>query len=221
MATTQTATSETVKVQMGNEGESVFHKMRNVLNSIQVSAGLINYRIREFHVEDVGRVVDMLEAHSHDYGWYLTQDPKGKKIPYGPNVCAGSECELSFRNGVLSVRGTRAIWRCQPAESRGAPTERQFQSGPACPSGPTPNGASPGVGGRLAAHPVLRKSHARLEALRAAEGDDTARAVQREVRCHLALLQPRADAARTSGGRSEILAALAELKAGQQELRLV
>ncbi len=82
MATTQTATSETVKVQMGNEGESVFHKMRNVLNSIQVSAGLINYRIREFHVEDVGRVVDMLEAHSHDYGWYLTQDPKGKKIPY-------------------------------------------------------------------------------------------------------------------------------------------
>jgi signal transduction histidine kinase len=56
--------------------------MRNVLNSIHVSAGLIHHRLREFHVDDVGRVVDMLEAHSHDYGWYLTQDPKGKKIPY-------------------------------------------------------------------------------------------------------------------------------------------
>jgi len=56
--------------------------MRNVLNSIHVSAGLINHRLREFHVDDVGRVADMLEAHSHDYGRYLTQDPKGKKIPH-------------------------------------------------------------------------------------------------------------------------------------------
>lgn len=82
MTITQMATTGSSNAQTGNEGESVFHKMRNVLNSIHVSAGLINHRLREFHVEDVGRVVDMLEAHSHDYGWYLTQDPKGKKIPY-------------------------------------------------------------------------------------------------------------------------------------------
>ncbi len=63
------------------EGESVFHKMRNVLTSVHVSAGLINHQLREFHVEDVGRVADMLEAHEDNVGWYLTQDPKGKKIP--------------------------------------------------------------------------------------------------------------------------------------------
>ncbi len=63
-------------------GESVFHKMRNVLNSVHVSAGLINHRLREFHLEDVGRVADMLEAHDDNVGWYLTQDPKGKKIPH-------------------------------------------------------------------------------------------------------------------------------------------
>lgn len=80
--TTQTETSGVSDGQMGAEGESVFHRMRNVLNSIHVSAGLINHRLREFHVDDVGRVADMLEAHSHDYGWYLTQDPKGKKIPH-------------------------------------------------------------------------------------------------------------------------------------------
>ena len=63
-------------------GESVFHKMRNVLNSVHVSAGLINHRLREFHVDDVGRVADMLEAHDDNVGWYLTEDPKGKKIPH-------------------------------------------------------------------------------------------------------------------------------------------
>ncbi len=63
-------------------GESVFHKMRNVLNSVHVSAGLINHQLRELHVEDVGRVSDMLEAHEDNVGWYLTQDPKGKKIPH-------------------------------------------------------------------------------------------------------------------------------------------
>ena len=62
-------------------GESIFHKMRNVLTSVHVSAGLINHQLREFHVEDVGRVADMLEAHEDNVGWYLTQDPKGKKIP--------------------------------------------------------------------------------------------------------------------------------------------
>ncbi len=62
-------------------GETVFHKMRNVLTSVHVSAGLINHQLREFHVEDVGRVADMLEAHEDNVGWYLTQDPKGKKIP--------------------------------------------------------------------------------------------------------------------------------------------
>jgi len=62
--------------------ESVFHKMRNVLNSVHVSAGLINDQLREFHVDDVTRVADMLEAHDGNVGWYLTQDPKGKKIPH-------------------------------------------------------------------------------------------------------------------------------------------
>ncbi len=67
--------------QITDEGDSVFHQMRNVLNSVHVSAGLINRRLREIHVDDVGRVADMLECHSHDYGWYLTKDPKGKRIP--------------------------------------------------------------------------------------------------------------------------------------------
>ena len=63
-------------------GETVFHKLRNVLNSVHVSAGLINQQLREFHVDDVGRVADMLEAHTDNVGWYLTEDPKGKRLPH-------------------------------------------------------------------------------------------------------------------------------------------
>ena len=80
--TTQTETSGISESNRGAEAESIFHRMRNVLNSLHVSAGLINHRLRAFHVDDVGRVADMLEAHSHEYGWYLTQDPKGKMIPH-------------------------------------------------------------------------------------------------------------------------------------------
>ena len=83
MGTTTTFPQET---EMGSVptkgGESVFHKMRNVLNSVHVSAGLVNHQLREFHVDDVGRIADMLEAHEDNLGWYLTQDPKGKKIPH-------------------------------------------------------------------------------------------------------------------------------------------
>ncbi len=81
MATLNSLETEVTQLPKKKGGESVFHKMRNVLNSVHVSAGLINQHLRDFHVGDVGRIADMLEAHSHNLGWYLTQDPKGKKIP--------------------------------------------------------------------------------------------------------------------------------------------
>ena len=56
--------------------------MRNVLNSVHVSAGLINDQLRDFHVGDIGRVADMLEAHNDNLGWYITHDQRGKKIPH-------------------------------------------------------------------------------------------------------------------------------------------
>jgi signal transduction histidine kinase len=72
---------QTVETPRSAEGESLFHKMRNILNSIHVSTGVIHQQLRDFHLEDFGRVADMLDAHSTNLGWYLSQDPKGKKIP--------------------------------------------------------------------------------------------------------------------------------------------
>lgn len=71
----------TIEPQKNVAGESVFHKMRNILNSVHVSTGVLHQQLRDFHLEDFGRVADMLDAHSTNLGWYLSQDPKGKKIP--------------------------------------------------------------------------------------------------------------------------------------------
>ncbi|MDR4493946.1 MAG: ATP-binding protein [Nitrospirales bacterium] len=71
----------TVESSRSMAGESIFHKMRNILNSVHVSTGVLHQQLRDFHLEDFGRVADMLEAHSTNLGWYLSQDPKGKKIP--------------------------------------------------------------------------------------------------------------------------------------------
>ncbi|MGD9850562.1 MAG: ATP-binding protein [Nitrospirales bacterium] len=79
--TTDLVPVRTVEPHQDVAGESIFHKMRNILNSVHVSTGVLHQQLRDFHLEDFGRVADMLDAHSTNLGWYLSQDPKGKKIP--------------------------------------------------------------------------------------------------------------------------------------------
>ncbi len=79
--TTDLESVRTVEPPRNMAGESIFHKMRNILNSVHVSTGVLQQQLRDFHLEDFSRVADMLEAHSTNLGWYLSQDPKGKKIP--------------------------------------------------------------------------------------------------------------------------------------------
>ena len=74
-------TEHNLEILESNREEPVFHQMRNILNSIHVSTGVIHQQLLEFHLEDVGRVADMLEVHVTNLGWYLSQDPKGRKIP--------------------------------------------------------------------------------------------------------------------------------------------
>ena len=78
---TELGVEQAVEIPRPTAGETIFHKMRNLLNSIHVSTGVIQQQLQGFHLEDFGRVADMLDAHSSNLGWYLSQDPKGKKIP--------------------------------------------------------------------------------------------------------------------------------------------
>ncbi len=69
------------RVGMADVASSVLHNVGNVLNSINISAGVVGATIRQLSLENVTRTAFMLEEHGDDVGKFLTQDPKGKLIP--------------------------------------------------------------------------------------------------------------------------------------------
>lgn len=66
---------------MADVAISVLHNVGNVLNSINVSAGMISDVLRKAHVGEISRISDMLKTHSDHLGSFLTEDPKGQLIP--------------------------------------------------------------------------------------------------------------------------------------------
>ncbi len=60
---------------------SVLHNVGNVLNSINVSTGLLSDRIRALRLASLAKVAEMLRANSNDLSRYLTEDPKGRQLP--------------------------------------------------------------------------------------------------------------------------------------------
>jgi signal transduction histidine kinase len=59
----------------------VLHNVGNVLNSVNVSAGLIVESVKKSRVSSLVKVVDLLQEHRHDLSSFITQDPKGKHVP--------------------------------------------------------------------------------------------------------------------------------------------
>jgi signal transduction histidine kinase len=59
----------------------VLHNVGNVLNSVNVSASLIEKRLRNSRVKNLSRVTDLIATHREDLGGFLTQDEKGKLVP--------------------------------------------------------------------------------------------------------------------------------------------
>jgi signal transduction histidine kinase len=60
---------------------NVLHNVGNVLNSINVSVTMVDERVRKSRVSDVGRLAKLLEEHAADRVAFLTNDPKGQKVP--------------------------------------------------------------------------------------------------------------------------------------------
>ena len=59
----------------------VLHNIGNVLNSVNVSASLIDRRLRESKVKGLHRVVALLTGHRADFGRFILEDEKGKLLP--------------------------------------------------------------------------------------------------------------------------------------------
>jgi C4-dicarboxylate-specific signal transduction histidine kinase len=66
---------------MAEIATGVLHNVGNVLNSVNVSAGMLASRLRSSKRSHLNRIVALLKEHDQDLGDFLTSDEKGKQIP--------------------------------------------------------------------------------------------------------------------------------------------
>jgi len=66
---------------MAEIATNVLHNVGNVLNSVNVSTGLIGTRLRNSKLPGLARAVRLMDEHAGDLGGFVTHDPKGKLLP--------------------------------------------------------------------------------------------------------------------------------------------
>jgi hypothetical protein len=60
---------------------SVLHNVGNVLNSVNVSAGVVSEQLQRSAVDKLSRAVGLISQRKTDIGEFLTHDEKGKQVP--------------------------------------------------------------------------------------------------------------------------------------------
>jgi NO-binding membrane sensor protein with MHYT domain len=66
---------------MAEIANNVLHNVGNVLNSVNVSAGLIDARMRDSKIQGLGKAVQLMNEHAGELGDFLTHDEKGRTLP--------------------------------------------------------------------------------------------------------------------------------------------
>ena len=66
---------------MAEIATNVLHNVGNVLNSVNVSAALVEENAKKSKLPYLGKAVALLNAHAADLGGFLTSDPKGRHLP--------------------------------------------------------------------------------------------------------------------------------------------
>jgi signal transduction histidine kinase len=66
---------------MAEVATNVLHNVGNVLNSVNISTGLIVEAVKKSKVSGLAKVVVLLREHAHDLGTYITHDERGKHVP--------------------------------------------------------------------------------------------------------------------------------------------
>jgi len=85
---------------MAEVASGVLHNVGNVLNSVNVSASLIREQVRKSKVENLSRVVRMLDEHRDDVPGFIGSDEKGKQIPKFLSLLSdqlGAEKKLMYK----------------------------------------------------------------------------------------------------------------------------
>jgi signal transduction histidine kinase len=66
---------------MAEVATGVLHNVGNVLNSVNISAGLLSERLRCCSVESVAKIAALLRSRQDRLAQFFTDDPKGKAVP--------------------------------------------------------------------------------------------------------------------------------------------
>jgi PAS domain S-box-containing protein len=66
---------------MAEIANNVLHNVGNVLNSVNISAGMIGAKLRDSKDQGLARVVQLMNEHNADLGDFFTHDAKGKALP--------------------------------------------------------------------------------------------------------------------------------------------
>lgn len=66
---------------MAEVATDVLHNVGNVLNSVNISTTLIREKLESSRVAHLTRAADMLREHEADLAAFLSEDPKGKRLP--------------------------------------------------------------------------------------------------------------------------------------------
>jgi two-component system NtrC family sensor kinase len=68
---------------MADIAKNVLHNVGNVLNSVNVSVGLIDDKMRDSKFQGLARAVELMNEHATDLGDFLNRDEKGRAVlPY-------------------------------------------------------------------------------------------------------------------------------------------
>ena len=66
---------------MAEVATGVLHNVGNVLNSLNVSTSIITTGLRQSKAESLAKLGQLLREHAADLSHFITDDPKGKKVP--------------------------------------------------------------------------------------------------------------------------------------------
>jgi len=90
---------------MAEIATNVLHNVGNVLNSVNVSASLAIDLAQKSKLPSLKRAVGLMFEHEHDLGEFLTQDPRGRRLPiYLGNLAEHLEAEqLGLVNELSSL----------------------------------------------------------------------------------------------------------------------
>jgi PAS domain S-box-containing protein len=66
---------------MAEVATGVLHNVGNTLNSVNISAGLLEDQLRKSRVVNLGKAIGVMREHATELGTFLTTDPQGQKLP--------------------------------------------------------------------------------------------------------------------------------------------